>query len=120
MVVECFSLLDKKYNEKKLNFILKDKENMIFFPVENSLGKNKNNEKHLAPLKQAIHATLTDADSSGNLHGMNKKIFFILDIYQGLFHQREPIPYVLGVDVCSLQTSRSLKRRNRKHVEVLY
>ena len=39
--------------DKELNFIFNEKEDMMFFPVENSLGKN--NEKYLAPLKEEIH-----------------------------------------------------------------
>ena len=66
-----------------LNIMFNDSDDLMFFPVENSL-KNEN-EKYLAPLKAQIHQVVTNKESSNRLHGVNERIklswIYIMDSF---------------------------------------
>ena len=76
-------LADFCSDKQELNIMLNNRENLMFFPVENSLKVK--NEKYLVPLKAEIHKVVTNENFSGKVHGLNERIklswIYIIDSF---------------------------------------
>ena len=75
-------LIDFCKDKKELNLMFNDREDLMFFPVENSLKGE--NEKYLTPLKAKIHQVVTDEETP-HKHEVKQRIklswIYIMDSF---------------------------------------